>query len=111
MKQIAYLIVPLVLTSCGGMMPLVGLDKNGDTLMERVNERAYSRRLADGLESVQDSVAPALESQSEGETQWKLRTAVLGFGVKVEGGIGPFKVGVRPRIRAAFANGEKPPIP
>ena len=111
MKQIAYLIIPVLLTNCAGMMPLVGLNKNGGAVMERVNEKAYSRRLADGLESVQDSVAPALETQSEGETQWKLRTAVIGFGVKVEGGIGPFKVGIKPRIRAAFANGEKPPIP
>jgi hypothetical protein len=111
MNKSIYLIVPVLLTSCAGMMPLVGLDKKGNTIMERVDEAAYSRRLADGLVSVQDSVVPALRVQSTGDTQWKLRTAVIGFGVKVEGGIGPFKVGVRPRIRAAFANGEKPPIP
>lgn len=79
--------------------------------MERVNEQKYAEHLADGLVSVQESVIPALDEKTSGDTKWKLRTAVIGFGVKLEGGIGPFKVGVVPRVRAAFANGQKPPIP
>ncbi len=102
--------LPLFLTSCAGMMPLVGLDKNGDPVMERVDENQYTRRMANGLKDVKDSVLPALHTTDE-DSFWQLRTAVLGLGVKVEGGIGPFKVGVRPRIRAAFANGQRPPVP
>lgn len=92
------------------MMPLVGLDRDGNPIMERVDEGAFSSRLANGLKDTQDSVLPGLTRTDE-NSFWQLRTAVLGFGVKVEGGIGPFKVGVRPRIRACFANGQKSPIP
>lgn len=100
-----------ILSGCAGMYPLVGLDKDGNTILARVNEEKYAENLADGLASVQESVIPALDEKASGDTKWKLRTAVVGFGIRVQGGIGPFTAGVTPRVRAAFANGANPPIP
>lgn len=99
------------LVGCAGKMPLVGFDKKGEPVMAKVSESKYIEHLSEGMVSIQESVIPALENKSSGDTKWKLRTAVLGFGVKVEAGIGPFTVGLKPRVRAAFATGEKPPIP
>mgnify|MGYP001591379592 CR=1 FL=1 len=100
----------LLLSACAGRFPLVGLDDKGQPTTARVMEGRYIHHLADAMTSVWESVLPALDSH-EKTTKWKLRTAVIGFGVKIEGGIGPFSVGIRPRLRVAFANGEKPPIP
>jgi hypothetical protein len=101
----------LLLTGCAGRFPLVGLDKNAKPVTARVLEGRYEHHLADAMVSIQESVLPALDSQETETQKWKLRTAVVGLGVKGELGFGPIKIGVRPRFRAAFANGEKPPIP
>ena len=110
-KVLSISILSFLVTGCAGMFPLVGLDGNGNTIMERVNVEKYSDRLAEGLISVQESTIPALDEKTSGETVWKLRTAVIGVGVQVQGGIGPFQMSISPRIRAAFCNGKKAPIP
>ncbi len=108
---LAVVLVAAVFSGCAGRLPLVGNDVLGRPIHQRVDEEKYADYLAEGLVSVQESVLPGLENKTEGDYKWKMRTAVVGFGVKVEGGIGPFTVGIKPRIRAAFANGENPPIP
>lgn len=100
----------VLLSSCGGRLAMVGFDKNGKPTEGFVNEKKYAEQLTESLLTIEESMLPALKVPRE-ESEWKLRTAVLGFGVKAEAGIGPFKVAFKPRIRAAFANGNKPPIP
>lgn len=99
----------VLLSSCGGRLPLVGLDKNGNPTEAFVSETKYTESLTEALTSIEATVLPRLGETSRGE--WKLRTAVVGFGAKAEMGIGPFKVAFKPKLRAAFTNGAKPPIP
>ncbi len=100
----------VLLSSCGGRLAMVGFDKDGKSVEAYVNEHSYSQHLTESLMQIEESVLPEL-AKSNQQGDWKLRTAVLGFGVKAETGFGPFKVAFKPRIRAAFANGQKPPIP
>ena len=100
----------VLLSSCGGRLAMVGFDKNGKPTEAFVPEHKYAEQLTQSLVSIEESILPALKAPRD-EKEWKLRTAVLGFGVKAEAGIGPFKVAFKPRIKAAFANGNKPPIP
>jgi hypothetical protein len=100
----------LIASGCAGRMPLVGLDGTERPILQRVAEDRYVDHLSTALVSIQDSMIPALDNTPM-EQKWKLRTAVIGFGVNASAGIGPFKVGIKPRLRAAFATGEKPPIP
>ena len=99
----------LPLGGCAGKMAFVGFDGNGKSIEAYVDEKGFSERLTEALTSVRDSVTPALDGGVEGD--WRLRTVVVGFGVKGEAGIGPFKVAVKPRVRAAFTNCEDSPIP
>lgn len=103
----------VLLTSCGGHLTMVGFGKDGKSVTANVDEKRYAEELSKALLRVEESVLPALREAKPdaNDDAWKLRTAVVGFGVKAEAGIGPFKVAFRPRIRAAFANGDKPPIP
>lgn len=99
------------LSGCGfGGLSLVGFDKDGNPVEAFVDEKKYSGHVTEMLELTQSSVLPGLEQQSAAE-RWKLRSAVVGFGVKGEVGFGPFRVGVKPRFRVAFARGENPPLP
>ena len=110
-ELIGALLAVYFLSGCAGRFPLVGYDKDGKPTMAMVNEDKYIDHLSESLLSVQDSTFPALNHFNQEEFQWKLRTAMIGFGLKIEVGFGPFGVGVKPRIRLAFVNGEKPPIP
>lgn len=110
LRNLRYLLFLPILAACGGRLAMVGLGKDGKSAEAFVKENRYTRHLTEALEKIDESVVPALAtSQKSGD--WSLRTAVVGFGVKADVGIGPFRVAFRPRIRAAFANGEKPPIP
>jgi len=97
-------------SACGGRLAMVGFDKNGKPTEAFVNESRYAEKLKEALLTLDESVVPGLKPiQSRGD--WKLRTAVVGFGVKAEAGIGPFKVAFKPSIHGAFGNGKNPPIP
>jgi hypothetical protein len=100
----------VLLSSCGGRLAMVGLDKSGKATEAFLNESKYTEHMTEALITIEESVLPELAKTRDGG-EWKLRTAVVGFGVKAETGIGPFKVAFKPRMRAAFANGTKPPIP
>src|SRR5688572_3141747 len=96
------LMLGVLLTGCAGKFPLIGLGKDGEVKMAKVNQRKYVEHLSEGLVSVQESIVPALEAKEAGDQAWKLRTVSVGFAVKAEGGFGPFKVGLKPRVRVAF---------
>ena len=98
------LIIVMSIFGCAGQLPLIGLDEEGNPIASRVDESKYIKHLSRGLISLQESVVPALERATETEANWKLRTVMVGFGLKAEAGFGPFKVGVAPRIRGAFTN-------
>lgn len=90
---------------------MVGFDKDGKSTEAFVNEKQYIQKMRDALLTIDESVVPALKRNQINQRGWNLRSAVLGFGVKVEGGIGPFKVGFKPGIHVAFGTGKNPPIP
>ncbi|MBI1861146.1 MAG: hypothetical protein HYR96_09540 [Deltaproteobacteria bacterium] len=110
-RGMALAVLAFVLMGCAGQLSLVGFDKYGNAISEGVNQDKYEENLAIGLIAVQDSVIPALDKQEAQNLEWSLRTAVIGFALKIGVGFGPFQLGVKPRFRAAFANGENPPIP
>jgi hypothetical protein len=107
-----------LLAGCGGRLPMIGYARFGLPTQAFLQERKYVDKLTDALLTMERSVVPSLDESAAatpggaaGEEKWKLRTALLGFGVNAQVGIGPFKWGIKPRLRAAFGNGENPPIP
>ena len=102
--------VCILITSCGGRLGMVGYNRFGNPTEAYVDENKYSGHVTDALLTLEETVQPVLERADRGK-KWELRTAVFGFGVKAEVGIGPFKVAFRPRIRGAFGKGKNPPIP
>src|SRR5687767_13479636 len=93
----------VLLSSCAGKLAMVGFDKYGKSTQVFVNDEKYVEHVTEALCRIEESVYPALTAAPT-DVEWKLRTAVVGFGLKAEAGIGPFKVAVKPRIRAAFTN-------
>ena len=102
--------VVFLASACSGRMPLVGLDKKGGVTEAFIDEEKYERHLEDAIGQASEKTLAVLEKQHP-RGQWRLRTVALGFAVNGEAGIGPFKLGIRPGIRAAFSTGSKPPIP
>ena len=109
--EVSVFVIATVVIGCAGRLPVVGYDKEGRPTMARISEGKYAEHLAESLVSAQDSTLPALNTQTEEEKEWKLRTAMRGVARNVSAALGPCGIGIKPRIRAALANGEKPPIP
>ncbi len=110
MTKLFWLGAALCVTGCAGRMPLVGLDKHGNITEAYVDEAKYERHLEEALGQSSEKTLAVLDKQHP-RGKWRLRTVALGFAINAEAGIGPFKVGIRPGIRAAFSTGAKPPIP
>ncbi len=104
----------LSLTGCLGNrsgVALLGLDSRGKPLEIFVNKETLSQSLGSLMDSVNETTLLTLENSSE-KKEWFLRTAVVGLGVKIEAGLGPFvKVSATPRLKLAFSNQIKPVVP
>ena len=112
MKPILYWMAALLLlVGCGGNLGMVGYNTFGVPSRIFVKQQRYQEELTRAITAVDASVRPVLLKQSEKEKEWKLRTIMLGFGVKAQGGIGSLTGSISPRIRVAFSNGQKPPVP
>lgn len=110
----SFFMIPLAalsLTGCLGDFGILGLNEKGDPVEAFVSEEAYTQHVKEMLASTTESVAPVLNEQSTLGNRWSLRSAVVGFGVKGEAGIGSFRVGLKPRFRVVFGKGDNPPIP
>lgn len=109
------LLIPLLfaalLGGCAGNLPIVGLDGSGRPVEARVSEAKYVERMTGALKAVCDSTLPALGRESGRAGDWELGDVGVGFAVRAEAGIGPFKVGIRPSVRVVFSNHGAPPPP
>lgn len=92
-------------------MALIGLDKDGNPVEAFVDEARYTGHVKEMLASTKQSVSPILNNSTTEGNRWGLRSAIVGFGMKGEAGIGTFRVGVKPRFRVVFGKGPNPPIP
>jgi hypothetical protein len=110
MRILLWLFALVGVARCAGRMPLVGIDGKGKITEAFVDEARYERNLERALGESSQGMLQVLEKQHP-RGHWRLRTAQLGFAVSAEAGIGPFKAGIRPGIRAAFSTGTNPPIP
>ena len=108
---IRFIPMALLLSGCGGNLGMIGYNFLGMPTKIHVKEQEYQQNLTRALTAIDASVRPALKAEAEQEKEWKLRTAVIGFGVKVQGGIGELKASAKPQIHVAFSNGSKPPVP
>ena len=96
--------IALLLASCRGEIPMVGLDKDGKQIETMVRREKFEESLTLGLNDLQDSAVPALDNAPNGK-EWFLREVRLGLGVQGSIGLGDyFKLGGNIGFRLCFAN-------
>lgn len=92
------------------MIPVIGLDEDGNPAQIQVPHREYSKRLVAMTQDFQDTTIPIL-SRRERASGFQIRTIAIGIGANAQIGFGPFKIGAFPHCRLIFSNSSDPSIP
>lgn len=104
----------LINTGCKSLkkgVTLIGIDESGEEVSMIISKKEYSKNVETLLTAVNESTLPALTETNQFNS-WKLRTVVVGIGLKFEGSLGPIaKASVSPAFKMAFSNAKKPTIP
>ena len=101
--------IVLCLCACKGDLALLGRNAHGRPIQALINGNQYQSRLVRGLGDIEDSILPTLKENTPRAKNWEMQLLVVGVGLDAEAGLGPFKVGLQPGIRAFFTNTDTPP--
>ena len=107
--SIFLLLLLLALTGCKGRLALLGLSDKDNAVQSLVDEDRYQEKLVRGILHVEDSVLDAAERTAGHEKKWQLQLIAVGVGLNADVGVGPFRLGVTPGVRAFFTNTPTPP--
>lgn len=105
-------IVPLLLVAlcgCKAEVSALGLDSGYHVVQGFFDQYSYRNQLVNSVLDIEDSAIPVLAYQTQHETKWELQLVTIGLGLNAAFGIGPFRVGITPGVRAFFTNQENPP--
>lgn len=114
---IVTLLLAFGITSCKSiekMVPMIGLDEEGQATHVLINESDYSSTMTSTMKTFYDSTMSALKEGVKPPLEtndWALRTVVVGVGINMEIGVGPAKVGIVPKFRMQFTNSSEPILP
>ena len=91
----------ILLSSCSGIVPVVGIDEDGKEYQSSLNQKLYKHYFKKTSNSIHQSVIPSLEKAST-DKEWNLTQFDIGFGFKGEEKISNKKLGGNIGIRLAF---------
>ena len=92
------------ISGCMGTLPIVGLDKNGKRIEERIRRDKFVTKMAQSATDLQESVIPVMDSE-DAQKMMNLREVTLGLGLKGSAGLGDyFKLAGNIGFRFVFAN-------